>query len=151
MRPDRDEGVQKALTAMSQWNDGAQAWLFNPNRLAPEFPESLITRPFPFNAYYSEDEIVEIDGASYRLELAGMIRDRKPWALRSCMRCANLPGDPPHLRGGLERHRQMERSAILDFLQRIGADLTSNTSASSATTTTRPASTWPRRCTRRLF
>src|SRR6266508_89313 len=32
-----DEGVQKVLLAMSRWNDGAQAWLFNPNKLAPEY------------------------------------------------------------------------------------------------------------------
>ena len=51
------ESVQRVLMAMSGWNDRAQEWLFDPKRLAPEFPESRITRPFPFNAYYSEDEI----------------------------------------------------------------------------------------------
>ena len=51
------EGVQRVLMAMSRWNDEAQQWLFNPNRLAPEFPESRITKPFPFNAYYGEDPI----------------------------------------------------------------------------------------------
>ena len=29
-----------------------QAWLFNPNKLAPTYPESAITKPFPFNGYY---------------------------------------------------------------------------------------------------
>ncbi|MBS0337487.1 MAG: molybdopterin-binding protein, partial [Proteobacteria bacterium] len=29
-----DESVQKVLTGMSAWNDGAQAWLFDPKRLA---------------------------------------------------------------------------------------------------------------------
>src|SRR5260221_13080389 len=51
-----DDHVQKMLTAMSRWNDGVQAWLFDPKRLAPEFPASMITHPFPFNAYYTEDE-----------------------------------------------------------------------------------------------
>ncbi|HYL23494.1 MAG TPA: molybdopterin-binding protein, partial [Burkholderiales bacterium] len=60
-----DESVQRVLSAMSRWNDGVQQWLFNPNRLAPEFPESRITRPFPFNAYYSESEVVEVEGSSY--------------------------------------------------------------------------------------
>ena len=50
-----DDDVQKILTAMSRWNDGVQDWLFDPKRLAPEFPESRITNPFPFNAYYGED------------------------------------------------------------------------------------------------
>ena len=35
-------------------NDGVQAWLFDPNTLAPEYPESRITRPFPFNGYYPD-------------------------------------------------------------------------------------------------
>ena len=76
-----DDSVQKVLTSMSRWNDGAQAWLFNPNKLAPEYPESAITKPFPFNAYYGEDEIRMVDGNSYKLELAGLIRDQAPWGL----------------------------------------------------------------------
>src|SRR5512138_1060951 len=59
------EGVQRVLMAMSRWNDGAQAWLFDPKRLAPEFPESRITRPFPYNGYYAESEIPEIDSSDY--------------------------------------------------------------------------------------
>jgi len=69
-----DESVQKILTGMSRWNDGAQAWLFDPKRLAPEFPESAITTPFPFNAYYGESEVRMIEGQGYKLELAGLIR-----------------------------------------------------------------------------
>ena len=45
--PSDDEGVQRILAGMSRWNDGVQDWLFDPKRLAPEFPESMITRPFP--------------------------------------------------------------------------------------------------------
>ena len=44
-----DESVQKLLVGMSRWNDRAQGWIFRPNKLAPEFPESAITKPFPFN------------------------------------------------------------------------------------------------------
>src|SRR5438105_3453068 len=50
------EGVQRVLMAMSSWNDGVQHWLFNPNRLAPDFAESRITPPSPYNGYYGEDE-----------------------------------------------------------------------------------------------
>src|SRR5262249_39012352 len=56
------ESVQKVLWAMSRWNDRVQDWLFDPKRLAPEFPESMITKPFPFNGFYAEDEVIEIDG-----------------------------------------------------------------------------------------
>ena len=76
-----DEGVQRMLTGMSTWNDRAQGWIFSQTRLAPEFSESAITKPFPFNAYYREDEITVVDGNDYKLELAGLIRDKKPWTL----------------------------------------------------------------------
>ena len=46
--------AENALRIVSRFNDRVQAWLFNPNRLAPTYPESAITRPFPFNAYYDE-------------------------------------------------------------------------------------------------
>src|SRR5215475_11281320 len=53
---DTAEGV---LRKISKFNDSAQALLFNPNTLAPTFPESAITKPFPFNGYYDEDEAPE--------------------------------------------------------------------------------------------
>ena len=60
-----DEGVQNALMRMSGWNDDVQKLLFSSNRLAPEFPESRITKPFPFNAYYAEEEVIDVDGAAF--------------------------------------------------------------------------------------
>ena len=59
-----DSSVESALMAVSRWNDRVQGFLFDPNRLAPTYPESMITRPFPFNAYYGEDEVREVDGAA---------------------------------------------------------------------------------------
>ena len=46
-----------------------------------EYPESAITRPFPFNAFYPEGQSPEVDPDSYRLELAGSVEDRTPWTL----------------------------------------------------------------------
>ena len=80
-----DESVQKMLTAMSRWNDGAQAALFNPHKLAREYPESAITNPFPFNAYYGEDEIRAVDPVAYKLEVAGLVREKKSWSLPELM------------------------------------------------------------------
>ena len=45
---DAAEGVLRKISAFNDW---AQARLFNPNALAPEYPESAITRPLPFNGY----------------------------------------------------------------------------------------------------
>src|SRR5215217_2867687 len=73
--------VEKALMKISYFNDRAQAWLFNPNRLAPTYPESAVTRPFPFNAYYPEDEAPEVDKDDYALEVGGLVDNKKSWTL----------------------------------------------------------------------
>ncbi len=44
-------------------------------------PESAITRPFPFNGYYSVDEAPEIDGKSWKLEVRGLVDNKKSWTL----------------------------------------------------------------------
>jgi DMSO/TMAO reductase YedYZ molybdopterin-dependent catalytic subunit len=119
-----DESVQRALTAMSRWNDGAQGWLFNQARLAPEFPESRITTPFPFNAFYSEEEVIDVEGASYRLELAGMIRDRKPWRLPELYALPQVSQVTRHICvEGWSAIGKWSGVRFSDFLQRIGADL----------------------------
>jgi DMSO/TMAO reductase YedYZ molybdopterin-dependent catalytic subunit len=73
--------AENALRVVSRFNDRVQAWLFNPNTLAPEYPESAITRPFPFNAYYSQDEAPDVDADNYQLEIGGMVDNKKPWTL----------------------------------------------------------------------
>jgi DMSO/TMAO reductase YedYZ molybdopterin-dependent catalytic subunit len=120
-----DEGVQRVLSAMSRWNDGVQQWLFNPNRLAPEFPESRITRPFPFNAYYSESEVVEVEGSSYKLELGGMIRSRKPWTLAELYALPHVSQVTRHICvEGWSAIGKWSGVRFSDFLARIGADTT---------------------------
>src|SRR6266403_504799 len=73
--------AENALMKVSYFNDRVQAWLFNPNRLAPTYPESAITRPFPFNAYYPVEEAPEVDGADYALEVGGLVDEKKTWTL----------------------------------------------------------------------
>ncbi|HEU5294888.1 MAG TPA: molybdopterin-dependent oxidoreductase [Burkholderiaceae bacterium] len=117
-------GVEAALRRISVLNDDAQAWLFDPQRLAPTYPESMITRPFPFNAFYGEDEVPEIDGDRFRLEVSGLVADKRPWSL------AELNALPQT--DQVTRHICVEGwSAIgkwggvpfATFLQRVGADL----------------------------
>lgn len=117
--------IETALTAVSRFNDTVQGWLFDPHKLAPTYPDSMITRPFPFNAYYGEDEVEEVDGDAWRLELSGLIADRKPWSL-------------PQLRA-LPQETQITRHICVEgwsaigkwggvpfshFLKRVGADTT---------------------------
>ncbi len=119
-----DESVQRVLAAMSHWNDGVQDWLFDPRRLAPEFPENRITTPFPFNAYYSEEEVIEVDGAGYRLELAGLIRDKKPWALPKLYALPQVSQVTRHICvEGWSAIGKWSGVRFSEFLQRVGADL----------------------------
>ena len=116
-------GVEAALSRISRFNDAAQGWLFDPKQLAPTYTDAEITRPFPFNAYYGEDEVREVDGESYRLEVTGMVADKRRWSL------PELRAMPQ--RDQITRHICVEGwSAIgkwggvpfADFLRRVGAD-----------------------------
>jgi len=119
------EGVQRVLMAMSRWNDGVQDWLFDPKRLAPEFPESRITRPFPYNGYYPESEVPEIDGSTYKLELAGKIRDKKPWTLTELAALPQVSQVTRHICvEGWSAIGKWSGVRFSDFLERIGADTT---------------------------
>jgi DMSO/TMAO reductase YedYZ molybdopterin-dependent catalytic subunit len=119
-----EETVHKVLWGMSRWNDRMQMALFDPKRLAPIYAESDITHPFPFNAYYREDEAPIVDGDLYRLELSGLIRDRRPWSL------AQLNALPQATQ--ITRHVCVEGWSAIGkwsgvpfrtFLERVGADL----------------------------
>jgi DMSO/TMAO reductase YedYZ molybdopterin-dependent catalytic subunit len=119
-----DESIQQVLTGMSRWNDRVQGWLFDPGRLAPEFPESAITRPFPFNAFYSEEEVVDVDGGAFKLQLAGKIRDKKPWTLPELYALPQVSQVTRHICvEGWSAIGKWSGVRFSEFLQRIGADL----------------------------
>jgi DMSO/TMAO reductase YedYZ molybdopterin-dependent catalytic subunit len=118
-----DDAVDRVLWAMSRWNDKVQAALFDPNKLAPTYPESAVTDPFPFNAYYPESDVRTVDAAAWRLELSGLIADKSPWSLA---RLRALPQESQ-----ITRHVCVEGWSAIGrwsgvpfrtFLQRIGAD-----------------------------
>src|SRR2546423_15197470 len=69
---------ERALRVVSQFNDWIQARLFNPNRLAETYPESAITRPFRFNAYYDESKAPDVEENSYKLATKGLIGNTQP-------------------------------------------------------------------------
>src|SRR6202049_4759708 len=73
--------AEEMLKQISKFNDGVQAAIFNPNALAPTFPESAITKPFPFNAYYEVDDAPDIDGKAWKLEVRGLVDNKKSWTL----------------------------------------------------------------------
>jgi DMSO/TMAO reductase YedYZ molybdopterin-dependent catalytic subunit len=123
--PSDDERVQRVLDAMSRWNDGVQSWLFSPTRLAPEFPESRMTRPFPFNAYYRRDKIRRVDADAWRLEVGGKVREKRPWTLRELNELPQVSQVTRHICvEGWSAIGKWSGVRFSDFLQRVGADLT---------------------------
>ncbi len=73
--------AERALDAMSDFNDRVQAWLFDPHRLAREYPAAMIARPFPFNAFYARGASPTVDPGGFTLELTGRIGNKTPWTL----------------------------------------------------------------------
>jgi hypothetical protein len=74
--------VQAALRAVSSFNDRVQALMFRPNHLAPTYSEAQVVKPPRFNAYYGVEDVDRVDGATWKLELAGRIADKKPWTVQ---------------------------------------------------------------------
>ena len=117
--------AEKVLRRISHFNDGAQAWLFNPNKLAPTYPESAITKPFPFNAFYSEAEAPRVDPATYNLELSGLIRDKAPWTLDKLYALPQTSQVTRHICvEGWSAIGKWGGVTFKTFLERIGADVT---------------------------
>src|ERR1700756_4227344 len=56
------DSAERLLAEGSKFKDAVRAWMFNPDALAPTSPESAITKPFPFNAYYEVEDAPEVDG-----------------------------------------------------------------------------------------
>ena len=115
--------AESVLRKVSEFNDGAQALLFSPNKLAPEYPDSAITRPFPFNAYYSLDEAPEVDGETYKLEIAGLVDNKQPWPLRDLHALPEVSQITRHCCiEGWSAIGSWQGTPLRDFLKRIGAD-----------------------------
>lgn len=120
-----EESAERALIKVSRFNDKVQAWLFDPNRLAPTYPESMIARPFPFNAYYDVDEVPEVDAASYRLEVGGLVADRHAWSLPELYRLPQTDQVTRHICvEGWSAIGKWGGVTFATFLKRVGADLT---------------------------
>ena len=119
-----NDAVQSVLGLMSRWNDRAQAFLFSDQRLAPTFAESEVVRDFRYNAFFPVADAPQLNAADYRLELSGLIGDKRPWTVEQLHA---LPQESQ-----ITRHVCIEGWSMIgkwsgprlgDFLQRVGADL----------------------------
>jgi DMSO/TMAO reductase YedYZ molybdopterin-dependent catalytic subunit len=120
-----EEPVQKVLRAVSAWNDRVQATIFRPDHLAPTFSPEQVVKPPRFNAYYDVEEVKPIDGATWKLELAGRIEDKRPW---SAQQMYQLPEQEIIIRHvcveGWDYIGQWSGPNLRAFFERVGADLT---------------------------
>jgi len=120
----RPEAVEAALLAISRMNDRVQALLFDPNKLAPTYPASMILRPPKFNAYYDVTEVKPVDGANWKLELGGLIQDKRPWTLAQLQTLPQTSMVIQHICvEGWSYIGGWTGVPLRVFLERVGADL----------------------------
>ena len=118
------DAVDRALLAVSRFNDRVQAWLFDPNRLAPTYAATEITDPFPFNAYYPEDNAPEVDGDAWKLEVSGLVEDRTPWTLDKLRAMPQASQITRHICiEGWSAIGEWSGVPFRSFLERVGADM----------------------------
>jgi len=120
---DRDD-VQAVLKRMSRWNDRAQAFLFSRQKLAPTYADSAVVRDFRYNAFFPAEQVPKLAASDYRLQLSGLIQDKRPWTVEALH---SLPQESQ-----ITRHVCVEGWSMIGkwsgtplrlFLERVGADL----------------------------
>ncbi len=120
----RPDSVQAALLAIRNLNDGVQALLFDPTKLAPTYPASMVLNPPKFNAYYDVMKVKPVDGASWRLELSGLIADKRPWTVDQVNALPQRTEIIKHVCvEGWDYIGQWSGVPFRIFLERVGADL----------------------------
>ncbi|MFA6266031.1 MAG: molybdopterin-dependent oxidoreductase, partial [Pseudolabrys sp.] len=117
--------VQSFLRTISAFNDKVQEAIFRPNHLAPTFSEDQVAKPPRFNAYYDITDVKPVNGQTWKLELAGLIQDKRAW---TAQQLAGLPEQELILRHicveGWDYIGQWSGVNLGAFLKRIGADTT---------------------------
>jgi DMSO/TMAO reductase YedYZ molybdopterin-dependent catalytic subunit len=118
------DAVQRALKAVSGWNDRVQAALFSGTRLAPTFDPSLAVKNFRYNAWYPAAQAPKLDAESYRLSLAGLIADKRPWTVQQLYA---LPQESQVTRHvcveGWNMIGKWTGTPLRVFLEHVGADM----------------------------
>jgi DMSO/TMAO reductase YedYZ molybdopterin-dependent catalytic subunit len=120
-----EPSVQSALRAVSSWNDGVQGLLFRRNHLAPTFSPAQVVKPPRFNAHFDIEDVDPVDGATWKLELAGLISDKRPWTAQQIYQFPEQEVIIRHICvEGWDYIGQWSGPNLRAFFERIGADLT---------------------------
>lgn len=118
-----DTGAESFLKTISRFNDHMQAALFDPTQLAEEYPETAITDPFPFNAFYEEEKAPEVDVADYTLAVAGKVENKRAWTLGELNALPQVSQITQHICiEGWSAIGQWNGIRFSEFLTRIGGD-----------------------------
>jgi DMSO/TMAO reductase YedYZ molybdopterin-dependent catalytic subunit len=116
--------MQSFLRGVSAWNDKVQEFIFRPDHLAPTYSEAEVVKPPRFNAHFDVEDIKPVDGATWKLELSGLIADKRPW---TAQQLAQLPQQSMIIRHicveGWDYIGQWSGVNLRQFLERVGADL----------------------------
>jgi DMSO/TMAO reductase YedYZ molybdopterin-dependent catalytic subunit len=84
-----------------------------------------VVKPPRFNAYYDIEEVKPIDGATWKLGLAGRIDNKQPWTAQQIYQLPEQEIIIKHICvEGWDYIGQWSGPNLRDFLQRVGADLT---------------------------
>jgi DMSO/TMAO reductase YedYZ molybdopterin-dependent catalytic subunit len=120
----RPEAVESALLTISRFNDSVQALLFDPNKLAPTYPASMILRPPKFNAYYDVMDVKPVNGATWLLEVSGLVAEKRPWTLQDLRALPQTSMVIKHICvEGWSYIGGWTGTPLRTFLERVGADL----------------------------
>ncbi len=117
--------VQAMFARVTRWNSYAQAALFSGTRLAPEYPQAMAVKDFRYNAWYHADQAPVLRAADYKLELAGLIADKRPWSVDALYALPQKTQVTRHVCvEGWSMIGQWTGTPLRVFLNRVGADLT---------------------------
>lgn len=115
--------AENALRTVSRFNDRVQALMFNPHRLAPTYPASAVTRPFPFNAHYALAQAPTVDGSDYRLAVGGLVGNTRRWTLAEIHALPEVSQITRHVCvEGWSAIGSWQGTPLSEFLKRIDAD-----------------------------
>jgi DMSO/TMAO reductase YedYZ molybdopterin-dependent catalytic subunit len=117
--------LQTVLRAVSDWNDRVQAFIFRPDHLAPTYSEAQVVKPPRFNANYDIEEVMPVDAKDWKLELSGLIDNKRPLAIEEIYA---MPEQEIIIRHicveGWDYIGQWSGVNLRTFFERIGADIT---------------------------
>ena len=144
--------AEAMLKRISKFNDGVQAAIFNPNAMAPTFPEERHYKTVPVQRLLRARRRAHHRRQGWKLEVRGLVDNKKSWTLDELYKLPQVKQVTRHICvEGWSAIGSWTGTPLRDFLKVIGADTRAKYAGSSAPTRTATTrrSTWPPRCIRR--